>query len=66
MKISRQELKERKTRLQDEIDQLEIQLQQAQNLLQSVPLMIASRRGEIIGIDKILNKEASANDKKND
>ena len=58
MEICEKELKDRRIELEREIDRLQLQLQQAQQLMQAIPLQIASRRGEIVGIDKMLQRLA--------
>jgi hypothetical protein len=57
IEVDEKELKERKAQLQKEINKLELQFQQAQQIMQSAPLLIAGRRGEIIGIDRSLNSK---------
>jgi len=56
LEVREEDLLKRRTELEREIDRLQQQLQQAQQAIQSIPLMIASRRGEIIGIDRLLKE----------
>jgi hypothetical protein len=60
MEVNEKELKDRRILLSQEIERLQAQFQQAQIAMQSIPQMVASRQGEIAGIDKILG-EAKVN-----
>jgi hypothetical protein len=60
MEVNEKELKDRRILLSQEIERLQVQFQQAQIAMQSIPQMVASRQGEIAGIDKILG-EAKVN-----
>jgi hypothetical protein len=60
MEVNEKELKDRRILLSQEIERLQVQFQQAQVAMQSIPQMVASRQGEIAGIDKILG-EAKVN-----
>lgn len=64
MEIDEKEVTDRKSVLMDEITRLENQLQQAQQVMQQAPLMIASRRGELAGLERLLTPKLTEKHKK--